>query len=230
MDIVILLCLVIFITYISISCILAYYFFKHRNIWNKCFEINIQHLLEYFECPVHALFWIPNIIPTSDNCSICKNEENENNQFSKQLETLGKIYTLFKQLESNISNKHKMFIWLIEGSIKDYEIIKNTHTKIYYNLKDTYLKTTTHNNTNKLDSFNILDAEVENITYLENNIEILNQIITHIETYITQYINTNINTDIINNYNYLTALFIDILNYSRITKLKIHNTLNMQLN
>jgi hypothetical protein len=220
MDIVILLCLVIFITYISISCILAYYFFKHRNIWNKCFEINIQHLLEYFECPVHALFWIPNIIPTSDNCSICKNEENENAHYAKQLETLGTVYTLFKQLDNSVSSKHKMFMWLIEGSIKDYEMIKNAQNNIYYKLKETYIETSNHKHTNELDSIDIL--EVENITYLENNIETLGEIIKCIERYIKEYIYADTaDTNVANECNYLTTLFIDILDYSRITTLKI---------
>ena len=217
MDIVILLCLVIFIIYISISCILAYYFFKHRNIWNKCFEINIQHLLEYFECPVHALFWIPNIIPISDNCSTCKNKENENTHFAKQLETLGTVYTLFKQLDASYSSNDKMLMWLIKGSINDYEMIKNERIDVYYKLKETYIETSNHKHTNELDSIDIL--EVENITYLENNIETLGEIIKCIEEYIKEYTNTN--TDIIIHCNYLMALFIDILDYSRITTLKL---------
>jgi len=223
MDIVIVLCLVIFITYISISCILAYYFFKHRNIWNQCFEINIHHLLEYFECPIHALFWIPNIIPTSDNCSTCKIEKNENAYFTKQLETLSKIYTLFKQLDASYSSNDKMLMWLIKGSIKDYEMIKNERIDVYYKLKETYIATVSNNEPNSIDIL-----ELENITYLEYNIETLQEIIKCIEEYITEYIteytntNTDTDTDIIIHCNYLMALFIDILDHSRITTLKIH--------
>jgi hypothetical protein len=222
MDIVIILCLIIFITYILIICVLAYYFFRHRNIWNKTFEKT--HLLEYFECPIHSIFpfLIPNIISTtenysqncSQNCSQCKQEQIENNINILQLETLREIYKLFKQLDNNVSSKYKMFKWLIECSIKDYEIIKNENIDVYYKLKDAYSNSTNNRKDILETEFNL---DLENITYLENNIEILENIIKYIKEYYN-LCNENKNG---NDINYLVALFNDIEEYSKIYILKV---------
>lgn len=226
-----------------ICCILAYYFFKHRNIWNQLFEIknintNIYHLLEYFECPKHSLFWIPNIIPTSINCSSCKEELIENEYFHRQLETLGTIYSLFKQLDTNVLNnldqfvrQYKMFMWLLEGSIKDYELIKKESNNVYYKLKDTYFETYNTNTQDKYkdndkdkednsndsnnDTGGEITMDIENLPYLEYNIEIFDKIITCIWEYYKHF-KENDRYD-----GYLNALFIDILDYARINNMKI---------
>jgi hypothetical protein len=238
MDLIILLCLVIFITYIMICCILAYYFIWHRSIWNQCFNTNFTEFPEYIECPKHSIFWIPNIIPTSENCNSCKVESIENAYFTIQLETLGKLYTLFKGIDSSILNnlkigynEYKMFMWLIEGSIKDYEIIKNESNDVYYKLKDTYTLECKHTgNThtavhtiNKNSEYCLEthhNVNIESIPYLENNNEIFNNIITLLMEYINQSQHSN-------TFYYLIALFTDVLEYSRISRIIILNIINM---
>ena len=196
MNIVILLCFVIFIIYFAICGILAYYFIKHRNIWNKTFEFaklfDYIDYLEYFDCPIHSVFWIPNILmanKTKTDCTICQEEENDNKIYLQELQTLSSVYKLFKEIDkkcipqnaNELQNSWNMFLWLLEGSIKDYEIIKDERADVYYKLKETYATTMNQPSLNSLekhssDTENILS--LENISYLENNIELCNKIIT----------------------------------------------------
>ena len=65
----------------------------------KLEQHSIFRFCEYFECPIHSVFWIPNIIPTSDNCSLCKQELyekalQENIVASKNILEVGDIITL----------------------------------------------------------------------------------------------------------------------------------------
>ena len=69
----------------------------------------------------------------------------------KQIDTFN-LFSLDNNLDNNLDNKktilisqYKMYLWLLENSIKDYEYIKNATTDIYYKLKDTF----THINTNE---------------------------------------------------------------------------------
>jgi hypothetical protein len=243
MNIVILLCLIIFITYVAICCILAYYFLKHRTtIWNKCF-IDLTNICEYFECPIHSLFWIPNIILTRDNCSLCKQELQENATHIKQLDTLASIYKLFKQIDktcisqnknhtnnknnkNNKSNKnnllteYEMFLWLLEGSIKDYEMIAAERSEVYYKLKDTY-NTLNENHSSNSETRHI---QLEHITQLEHNIELCNQINKNIKKLFlnsSEFIQVD---DILSQY--LLALFIDINQFIQL--LNIHFNLFLE--
>jgi len=216
MNIVIILCFAIFIIYFAICGILAYYFIKHRTIWNKTFEFeNIFNYIEYFECPIHSIFWIPNFITENKidykmdykmdckmnckmdckmDCVICKEEENNNKIYLQELQTLSSIYKLFIQIDKNCipqnaskENKYNlqdtwhMFLWLLKGSIKDYEIIKDESAEVYYKLKETYETTVVQPSSNALEENNSSNTEnilsLENISYLENNIELCNTII-----------------------------------------------------
>lgn len=239
MNIIILLCFIIFITYVLICCILAYYFLKHRTtIWNKTF-IDLLNICEYFECPIHSVFWIPNIIPTSDNCSLCKQELYENGMNIKQLDTLAQVYKLFKQIDKtcicqnkyNLSIEYGMFLWLLEGSIKDYEMIKDERAEVYYKLKETY--NTLNKKINPLNEN--ISIQLENIIHLETNIELCNQINNNIKNIFkkndklasSEQINEPIHESIIYiNSQYLLALFIDINKF--INLLNIHFNLYLE--
>jgi len=214
MNIVILLCFAIFIIYFAICGILAYYFIKHRNIWNKTFpfidSFNIFDSVDYFDCPIHRIFWIPNFITENKkdfakdfaidsvkDCAICKEEENNNKIYLQELQTLSSVYKLFKEIDKkcipqnarkenkyNLQDNWNMFIWLLEGSIKDYEMIKDERADVYYKLKETYETTVIQPPSNFLEenhssnTENILSLSLENISYLENNMELCNKIIT----------------------------------------------------
>ena len=101
---------------------------------------------------------------------------------------------LENNLDNNLDNKketektilishYKMYLWLLENSIKDYEYIKNATSDIYYKLKDTFI----HINTSKDTTSTILSQTmsintppldiIENIVYIENNLQIYKHII-----------------------------------------------------
>jgi hypothetical protein len=251
MNIVILLCFAIFIIYFAICGILAYYFIKHRNIWNKTFpfidSFNIFDSVDNFECPIHRLLWIPNLITenTKDSvkdsaidsikdCAICKEEENNNKIYLQELQTLSSVYKLFKEIDKKCipqntrkENKHNlqetwnMFIWLLEGSIKDYEMIKDEHPDVYYKLKETYETTVFQPSSNSLkenhssNTENILSLSLENISYLENNIELCTKIITILKNNVFGENGFRENEFCEIKSNYLFALFYDIDEYIR---------------
>lgn len=230
MNIVILLCLIIFITYVAICSILAYYFLKHRTtIWNKTF-IDLMNICEYFECPIHSIFWIPNIVLTRDNCSLCKQELLENDQHIKQLNILASVYKLFKQIDksiicqnkNNLSIDYNMFQWLLEGSIKDYEMIKAERADVYYKLKETY-NTLKENHSSNSETRHI---QLEHITQLEHNIELCNQINNKIKNIFQNSENITDTVVISINSQYLLALFIDINQFIQL--LNIHFNLLLE--
>jgi hypothetical protein len=234
MNIIILLCFVIFITYLLICCILAYYFLKHRNIWNKTFDS--FNILNYFECPIHSIFWIPikdkenSIENSSDNsfsCLQCKQEEIDNQIYLQELQTLSSVYKLFKEIdktyicqyENEVKNKvnlYDMFNWLLKGSIRDYEIIKDERAEVYYKLKETYEKTQVISLSLSNHSSNTENnIPLENISYIENNIELCNKIININDIYKKNIIDTKSQ--------YLFALFNDIDEYIKQINIKFNN-------
>ena len=118
---------------------------------------------------------------------------NTNNIYIQEITQLYNIYNLYKQIdklnlysldnnsykeESLLISQYKMYLWLLENSIKDYEYIKNATTDIYYKLKDTF----THINTNEekppsnpINPINPIN--LENLVYIENNLQIYKHII-----------------------------------------------------
>ena len=132
-------------------------------------------------------------------CLLCFTEledtniHNTNNIYIQEITQLYNIYNLYKQIdklnlysldnnsykeESLLISQYKMYLWLLENSIKDYEYIKNATTDIYYKLKDTF----THINTNEekppsnpINPINPIN--LENLVYIENNLQIYKHII-----------------------------------------------------
>jgi len=188
-----------------------------------------MNICEYFECPIHSIFWIPNIVLTRDNCSLCKQESLEAEQHIKQLETLALIYKLFKQIDktciskNNLLTEYEMFLWLLEGSIKDYEMIKAERAEVYYKLKETY----------NIMKENTLDCKteigLEHITQLETNIELCNQINNNIKNIFQKtegILGQTSEQKITVASQYLLALFIDINEFIRL--LNIHFNLLLE--
>jgi hypothetical protein len=230
MEIVMLLCLIIFITYLCICFILAYYFLQHRNIWNKIFNyLNFSFLyIENIECPIHNILANPvpelanKVLPWDSgdsgygedgkaNCTLCKKEIEDKQIYAKEIEMLSCIYKLFKEIDKTCiyenanayayanANAYTMYLWLMEGSIKDYETIKNERATVYYKLKDTFAKL------NENHSSITNNIPLENISYLENNIEIYKKIIDMNNIYKKNIIDIKSH--------YLFALFNDIDDY-----------------
>jgi tetrahydrodipicolinate N-succinyltransferase len=135
------------------------------------------------------------------------------------------VYKLFKQIDKsticknkyNLENDYDMLIWLLEGTIKDYEMIKAERSEVYYRLRETY-NTLTEKDICKTENTFI---NLENIINLENNVELCNKINNNIKNIFQQYDNMkSINS------HYMLALFIDINKYIRL--LNIHFTLYLE--
>ena len=183
MDVEIKICLlIILITYLAIACLLGYYYIKHRDIWYSMFDM--------------SLF-----------CGMDDSSKLNGDIYLEQVKVLSSIYKLFKQLEENnfttgcnyFNNIFKMLKWFLEGSITNYETIKNEQSHVYYQLKDVY---TTQNNISISSKPNL---QLEQIDIYENNIILIRNILQEIENSVSSI--TKFNS------HYLIALFNDILFY-----------------
>jgi hypothetical protein len=190
MDVEIIICLlIILITYLAIAGLLGYYYIKHRVIWYAMFDMSLFYGLE-------------------------ESSKLEGEIYLEQVKILSSIYKLFKQLDENnfimgcnyFNQTFKMLKWFLEGSITNYENIKNEQSIVYYQLKDVY---NTQNNIS-IDSHELIDdilpnLQIEQIDIYENNIILIRNIIQEIENNLSSI--TKFHS------HYLIALFNDILFY-----------------
>ena len=188
-------CLIIFITYICIISYLAYIFLKERRIFNNIFSDNLKYIFDYIFCPYHEiLFGFINLIKNDEfnnkyECSLCKIDLDETNIYLEQLEILSEIYKLYNNInKNNIIDKvdileYDKFKWLLDGSIRDYESIKDERIEVYEQLKIAYLSS------NNKNGENMANISLENLIYLEDNIKIFNEILNFINSNITKIIN-----------------------------------------
>lgn len=190
MDVEIIICLlIILITYLAIAGLLGYYYIKHRDIWYSMFDMSLFYGLE-------------------------ESSKFEGEIYLDQVKILSSIYKLFKQLDENnfimgcnyFNQTFKMLKWFLEGSITNYENIKNEQSIVYYQLKDVY---NTQNNIS-IDSYELKDnilpnLQIEQIDIYENNIILIRNIIQEIENNLSSI--TKFHS------HYLIALFNDILFY-----------------
>ncbi len=257
LNIITILCLIIFITYLCIFCILLYYFFKDKLSWNKfineLYNNTNNIFIEYFKCPIHSILSLSsnnninnNINNINNNniniydadCLLCYKDLQDSTLYKYEFKKLYKIYELFKQIDKfNIYNtntptntntstntnttkilihQYTMYLWLLENSIKDYDHITNETTDTYYKLIDSY-KHINNNNNNNINNDTTNDntqetnetfSNVENIIYIENNIDLYTQII-----YLLNLNNSTIDNFFICKSYYLFSLFTDIYKY-----------------
>lgn len=149
------LCCIIFITYISICGLLTYYFIKQRKIWDKLFTLDAisqtiddfitNCFIEMFVCPEHFIIWIPNMIMENTSCVARRKEA---------ITLRAKVKVLLDTLKNNISilqdNKHVLGInknnkntlkrlkWILEGTTKEFYTVYNEPSNIYYKLIESY--------------------------------------------------------------------------------------------
>ena len=116
-------------------------------------------------------------------------------------------------------HQYTMYLWLLENSIKDYDHITNETTDTYYKLIDSYKHINSNidkDNNSNIDNDNDTTtnntqetlSNVENIIYIENNIDLYNQII-----YLLNLNNSTIDNFFICKSYYLFSLFTDIYKY-----------------
>jgi len=188
MDVEIIICLlVLFITYLAIAGLLGYYYIKHRNIWFAMFNL--------------SCYWDVDMV------------SNEEDIYLEQVKILSSIYKLFKQLDENnfimgcnyLDKNFRMFKWFLEGSISNYETIKNEQSNVYYQLKDVYTTQNTSLGLNASSDNMKPNLQLEQLDIYENNIILAKNIIQEFEKNISSI--TKFNS------HYLIALFNDILFY-----------------
>lgn len=173
---------------------MGYYYIKHRSVWYAVFDIS---------------------------CFTGEILDLNSDIYLEQVKVLSSIYKLFKQLEENnfiigckyLDNNIKMFKWFLEGSITNYETIKNEQSNIYYQLKDVYTSQNKENkesnNQSTLTSDEVKpNCDIELLDIYENNIIIIKEIIKQINnsaSSITKFQS-----------HYLIALISDILYYCNV--------------
>ena len=156
------LCCIIFITYISICGFLTYYFIKQRKIWDKLFTLDaiLQTIndfitncfIEMFACPEHFIIWIPNMIMENTPC-IAKRKEaiTLRAKVKVLLDTLKNNMSIIRDNEkANFNNKGfkgseaplaealAKLKWILEGTTKEFYTVYNEPSTVYYKLIESY--------------------------------------------------------------------------------------------
>lgn len=188
MNIVLLLCILLLLIYIGIAGLLVYYFFYMRDIWN-IFIIDIYQFVKnlVIGCTRHNTFgiFIPGIIyskvQNNNECLECIKEAKIQNSNLYNVSILSDIYYLLTKLDanlivdSNISNKCKMFQHMLEYIIRNYGDLCTEEYTLYTKLQFIYLEyiNNVSTNTNK-----IIYQCIEIIPILEQYISIFEKLNT----------------------------------------------------
>jgi hypothetical protein len=199
------LCCIIFITYISIFGLLTYYFIKQRKIWDKLFTLDAisqtiddfitNCFIEMFACPEHFIICIPNMIMENTPC------------IAKRKETItlrAKVKVLLDTLKHNISilqdEKKDLYIkgargaealakikWILEGTTKEFYTVYNEPSNVYYKLIESYDILGKGNKKEKeeekeKDKYEIKDNKLslDDLYVLETEVEICKNILKYI--------------------------------------------------
>ena len=149
------LCCIIFITYISIFGLLTYYFIKQRKIWNKLFTLDAisqtiddfitNCFIEMFACPEHFIIWIPNMIMENTPCVARRKEAITLREKVKMLlDTLKHNISILQDekqdlyINKNNKNTLKRLKWILEGTTKEFYTVYNEPSNVYYKLIESY--------------------------------------------------------------------------------------------
>lgn len=249
------LCCIIFITYISICGLLTYYFIKQRKIWDKLFTLDTisqtindfitNCFIEMFACPEHFIIWIPNMIMENTPC-VAKRKE--------AITLRAKVKVLLDTLKHNISilqdEKQDLYIkgargasalakikWILEGTTKEFYTVYNEPSNVYYKLIESYDILGKGNNKEKIeekDKEHIKNNKLslDDFYILENEIEVCDNILNyiHFSDIIKTLEHNCYNKDSYNNKcedgnSYILALIYDIIDCIRLKKINSSRTI-----
>ena len=178
-------CITLFITFISIFLLLTYYFIKKRTLWNELFNLNtvIETVMELFVCPEHFIVYIPGILLERE----CIKKTHINNETEIKIKTLlTKINQCINKLElidynnNNNSNNYnnnynndniKIIKWVLQGTMIHYNIMFKETASFYNKVSGSYniLTNSVINKIEKDDTLNLIT--LEKLIVIENNIE-----------------------------------------------------------
>ena len=201
------LCCIIFITYISICGLLTYYFIKQRKIWDKLFTLDAisktiddfitNCFTEMFACPEHFIIWIPNMIMENTPCVARRKET---------ITLRAKVKVLLDTLKNNISiirdekqdlyinknnkNTLKQIKWILEGTTKEFYTVYNEPSNVYYKLIESYDILGKGNNIKEKEEKEAKNKEhnkddklsLDNFYILENELEVCDNILNIINS------------------------------------------------
>lgn len=184
---------------------LGYMFLKERKLFDIVITNQLKDtigcVLDYLRCPKHSetLGIISGILQCNVTeccgdykCNLCSYYDSkytsEQEIYLAQLEILSGVYKLLKKIEkTNMpeydSRKYTMYIWLVEGGIRDYENIKNTDDDserdglvLFEQLKKIYLASVPEYQPDSISNeSNLLDIE-----YVEGNLNVFLDILRYI--------------------------------------------------
>jgi len=183
-------CITIFVSFISILLLLTYYFIKQRTLWNELFNINTiyETVMELFVCPEHFIIYIPGIVLETTEC--IKNTHINNETELKIKTLLTKINQCINKIElldtcnndndndsnndnDNDSNNNgndngndnniKIIKWVLQGTMINYNIMFKETAKFFNKVSGSY---------------NILNNNSENKNIKIDNIKNNNNLIT----------------------------------------------------
>ena len=185
-------CITIFVSFISILLLLTYYFIKQRTLWNELFNINTiyETVMELFVCPEHFIIYIPGIVLETTECIKNTHINNETEQKIKTLLTkinqcINKIELLDTYNSSNDNdngndngndNNIKIIKWVLQGTMINYNIMFKETAKFFNKVSGSYniLNNNSENKNSKIDNIKNNDNNLitlEKMTIIENNIE-----------------------------------------------------------
>ena len=189
------LCILIFITYLLICGLVAYYFIKERKIWDSLFTYDkiCNSLRESILCPIHFVLWIPGIDFENNTCS-----EHVLNTYKSNLKIQSILHIVLRNMK-NISriqntsrtNNLSKQLWILEGTINDYEYLYTENAEFYYKMSGSYdiLSGSGISNNKSGDksgdkSTDTYLATLEDLVILENNIEVCETIYNILSVFI----------------------------------------------
>jgi len=233
-------CITIFVSFISILLLLTYYFIKQRTLWNELFNINTiyETVMELFVCPEHFLIYIPGIILETTECIKKTHINNETEQKIKTLLTkinqcINKIELLDTYNSSNDNdnyndnyndNNMKTIKWILQGTLINYNIMFKETGKFFNKVSGSYniLNNNSENKNIKIDNIknnnnNNNLITLEKMIIIENNIEKCDTILNLLEL-----INNNDYEILLQKENnYIICLISNLIEIIRMYKIKM---------
>jgi len=231
-------CITIFVSFISILLLLTYYFIKQRTLWNELFNINTiyETVMELFVCPEHFIIYIPGILLETTECIKNTHINNETELKIKTLLTkinqcINKIELLDTYNSSNDNdngndngndNNIEIIKWVLQGTMINYNIMFKETAKFFNKVSGSYniLNNNSENKNIKIDNIKNNDNNLitlEKMTIIENNIEKCDTILNLLE-----FINNNdYETLLQKENNYIICLISKLIESIRMYKIKM---------
>ena len=235
-------CITLFITFISIFILLTYYFIKQRTLWNELFNINtiIESIMEMFVCPEHFILYIPGIVLETTEC--IKKTQINNDTKLKIKTVLTKVNQCINKMEfidynndndnnnndNDIDNDNiKIIKWVLQGTIVNYNTMYRETGKFFNKVSGSYIllnknsenknnDNNNNNNNNKNNNNNLIT--LEKMTIIENNIEHCDTILNLLEL----IDNNDYETLLEKENNYIICLISKLLESIRMYKIEMY--------